>query len=114
VTNPHTGLHADAVGLVDTGAAECSIPDWLALRLGHNLTAGVRPTTVQTACGKTKAWAHTAGFQIMNAAGVCVLTVPSTPVRVLPDLPFVLLGVSGFLENYCLAVDYPKQRFSLE
>ena len=108
VTNPHTGLYTDAIGLVDTGAAECAIPEWLALRLGHDLTAGVCRTTVQTASGNTTAWAHTAGFEVVNAAGARVLAVPTVRVRVLPDLPFVLLGVSGFLESYRLTMDYPK------
>ena len=114
LTNPANGHQENTIGLIDTGAAECSIPDWLALQLGHNLSAGINPATVQTAGGKSQALAHTAGIQVMDAAGIAAITIAASPMRVLPGLPFVLLGVSGFLEMYRLTVDYPKQRFSLE
>lgn len=114
VTNPHSGQQTDAYGLIDTGAAECCLPDWLAVQTGHNLTKGIHPVTVHTASGKTKAWAHTATLAVIGAGGQAVLTIPAFRIRVLPGLPFVLLGVSDFLESRRLTVDYPKRVFSLE
>ena len=113
VTNPETGKNADVYGLIDTGAGECCVPDWLAAQLGHDLKNGIHPATAQTASGKTKAWAHTMVLDVIGTRGAILLHVPAFPVRVFPGLPFVLLGVSRFLELRRLTVDYPKQVVTL-
>jgi hypothetical protein len=118
ITNPDTGQSITTVGLVDTGADECSLPALYAELLGHNLTAGV-PKTINTGNGQTTAFGHTCTIDIFDTSLIfsgrqkIVHTIPKTPIDFMPNLHCVLLGVKTFLSSFILTVDYPKLIFSI-
>ena len=118
VTNPHSGLHIDIAGLIDTGADECALPAVYAELLGHNLQAG-KPKNIGTGNGITTAYSHTCNVQIFDTVAFeqskeeVVYTVADTPIDFMPNLHCVLLGVGNFLSQFVLTVDYPRQVFSI-
>jgi hypothetical protein len=113
IFNPDTNQSQTFVGIVDTGASGISIPGSLAQVLGHNLHAG-QPIPTSTPGGACTGYMHTTRIEILNFQGS---TIVSTQDRILstymPDLPIVLLGVTHFLEQYNLHIDYPKRFFSI-
>ncbi|MBM4035083.1 MAG: hypothetical protein FJ291_25345 [Planctomycetes bacterium] len=117
IINPASGLAVAAWGLVDTGADDCALPASYAPLLGHNLQAGLR-RTVGTGNGDTDAYAHTTRIEVFavplgRRTGRPVFTIPDTLIDFLPNLPCVLLGVSSFLSDTILRINYPKQYFTV-
>lgn len=105
--NPHTDQHLSAWALIDTGADTCVLPDMFAELLGHNLERGEK-TEIVGASGNGIAYKHTMKIEI---PGFCT---EETLVSFVPNLRQPLLGVENFLSNFCLTIDYPKQRFSMK
>jgi hypothetical protein len=108
-----------AFGLVDTGAAVCSIPAEFAPLLNHNLRR-VKATAIQGAGSVAQGFPHTVRIRALamklngrvNYAET-VFDTGAIPVHFVPGLPCVLIGVKDFLEHFVLTVDYPQQTFSL-
>ena len=118
VTNPATKQAIIALAIVDTGADECVFPVEIAERLGHKLKS-VPAKPIQTASGTTYAYSHTSLVEILEMQtngmfGSNVLyRIPKTPIDFVEGCNAFLLGVSNFLNDFVLTIDYPKQRFSI-
>lgn len=114
IVNPQNNQSMRALGLIDTGADQCSIPADFAKLLGHNLAAGTEKE-IRTAGGPAKAYGHTTRIEVfsMKTPAATVHTIPDTPVDFCPGLHVVLLGVDHFLSEFLLTINYPKQNFSL-
>lgn len=107
ITNPETGKSIKVFGLIDTGADECALPALYAARLGHNLQAG-KEKEINTGNGMTLAYSHTVSIKAFN------FSTKDTLIDFMPNLYVPLLGVKSFLSHFILAVNYPRQVFSLE
>jgi hypothetical protein len=117
ITNPATGLHVSAWGLIDTGADDCALPAAYAPLLGHRLKAGTR-RVIDTGNGQTYAYRHTTRIDIFSAPtnrsrARLAYVIADTPIDFMPNLGCVLLGAASFLSHFVLKVNYPKQAFSL-
>ena len=118
IKNPDTGGFIHTIGLIDTGADECCLPAAFTRLLGHNLTAGI-PKTIRTGNGTTTAYGHTCTIDIfdtrllLSGKEQVVYTMSQTIIDFLPSLHCVLLGVRTFLSRFQLAIDYPRQVFSV-
>ena len=104
--NPHTGKSLPTWALIDSGADNCVLPSSFAEVLGHNLEAGERVDIVG-AGGDSFGYKHTMKMEIDGFQTEDVM------ICFLPNLHQPLIGVSSFLSNFKLTIDYPKQRFSL-
>jgi hypothetical protein len=118
IRNPHTGLHYNAWGQIDTGADMCVIPSVCAAVLGHDLEKGSEDSA-GTGSGPGKLFYHTTEIEICKMeVGVpdhktSLISIPETQIAFMPGLQTVLLGVRDFLDIYILTVDYQAQNFSI-
>lgn len=119
VVNPDNGFDYLTYGLIDTGADSSSIPDFVAKSIGHNLK-NVKPERGYTADGYADIYPHTCRIEILkvNRKGIvdenkAVHVISDRLVGVLPQLPFVILGVEDFLQEYILTINYPRKIFSV-
>ncbi|NLW35052.1 hypothetical protein [Syntrophorhabdus aromaticivorans] len=113
IVNPHTGKVLKANALVDTGSDECcSIPISVAKILGHKLEKGDKRRTI-TGNGEGDGWAHTTKISIHHPESEDVIFTISESLINFMDVPWVVLGVIGFLEYFKLTMNYPKKNFSL-
>ncbi len=118
IRNPATGASVHTIGLIDTGADECSLPAAFAKLLGHDLTAGTAKI-INTGNGATTAYGHTCTIDIfdtrllLSGKEKVAYTIPQTVIDFMPNLHCVLLGVKTFLSRFELTVHYPKQIFSI-
>ena len=118
ITNPHSGLFMDTIGLIDTGADQCALPAQFADFLGHSLEAG-QAKKIGTGNGVTMAYSHTCRIEIFDTAapqhgqGFVVHTIQDAPIDFMPNLSTVLLGVGNFLGRFTLTIDYPQKTFSI-
>jgi len=94
------------LGLIDTGADECTFPADYAELFGHNLTKG-RKNRIMGVGGEVEAYLHKMVIEIPDVGNV------ETVVDFIPGLKTPLLGVKSFLQYFELKIDYPKQVFSL-
>lgn len=114
IVNPHTGKHIKTYGLVDTGADECAMPSFYAYTLGHKLEKG-KKKSINTASGQTDVFSHTTTIEVFGKPVTKkAFTINDALIDYSPGLNIVLLGVRGFLDNFTLKIDYPKQLFSLK
>ena len=118
IMNPHSGSVCRMFGLIDTGSDECALPAPYADLLGHNLTAG-EPKQIRTGNGITTAYRHTCTIQIYDSEELLrgtmrvVHSIDEILIDFMPNLNCTLLGVSTFLSNFQLTIDYPNQVFSI-
>lgn len=113
IINSKTRKGLLTLGLIDTGADECSIPGDLAKVLEYDLATG-KKKEIFTGGGKIVALSHLTRFEILHPeSGKVVYTTPDTPIDFLPDLHVVLLGVNSFLSRFVLNIDYPRKVFSI-
>ena len=114
IINPETNKSFKTYGLIDTGADECAVPANIAGIVGHNLQAG-STKQIGTGNGTTAAYSHTTKIDIfhINDSSQRVYSIDNTPVDFMPNLHCVLLGVKNFLSQFKLAINYPKQTFSI-
>jgi hypothetical protein len=101
--------------LIDTDATECAIPASIAQMLGHNLTMG-EPKNINTGNGEAQAYRHTTSITIYHPddpENTIFYSLDNVLIDCMPNLNMVLLGVSGFLSNFVLNIDYQKRVFSL-
>ena len=113
IYNPETGESIHTYGLVDTGADYCAIPDFWAPSLGHDLKKGV-PECTTGAGGECQGYTHNTKIEILNNDYKVGITIEDGQIHFLKNLPCVLLGVKGFLENLHLSIDYPNRKFTLK
>ncbi len=113
IINPHTGLSVKVLGLIDTGADDCSIPATFAPALGHNLVNGI-PKQFKTAGGIAIGYSHTTRIEIYDLNDRLLYAINETPIDFMPQLHIPLLGVRQFLDRFELHVHYPKKTFSIK
>ncbi|MGA2916569.1 MAG: hypothetical protein ABSE89_11140 [Sedimentisphaerales bacterium] len=118
IVNPQTGLMIDSMGVIDTGADACAVPAGYAKILGYDLKKGM-PKPVGTGAGLTTAYSHICRLEVYNTKSVfernpeVIYTTSEVQIDFMEKLPIVLLGVSDFLGQFFLGVDYPSQLFSV-
>ena len=113
IINPHTNKFVSTFGLIDTGADECTVPADFASELDHCFDKG-KPKNINTAGGITTAYSHTTIIEIYQLRDKKVIyKIPETPVDFTSGLSVVLLGVSSFLDQCKLEINYPKKHFSI-
>jgi hypothetical protein len=118
ITNPHTGQKIDTAGIIDTGADACAVPAVYADMLGYSVKDGI-PKPVGTGGGLTTAYTHTCRIDIYNTIALqkgnteAIYTTSEAQIDFMEQLPVVLLGVSDFLGQFFLGIDYPSQLFSV-
>ncbi len=113
ITNPANDKFIHTYGMLDTGASCCNIPAAMARRLGHNVEKGKENITLG-AGGDTVGYLHTAKIEMMHPTTFkCFHTISACLIDCPVGLPHVLLGVSAFMADYKLIMDYPKGKFSL-
>ncbi len=112
IINPNTGKSQKMLGLIDTGADECTLPAELAPLLGHDLERG-KPKSARTAGGSALGYSHTTIIEIHSHANVRLYTTPVIVIDYMKGLHIPLLGVKYFLENFELHIDYPKKVFTI-
>lgn len=113
IINPHTGLSVKVLGLIDTGADDCSIPAAFVSALGHNLNNGI-PKQFKTDGGLTTGYSHTTKIEIYDLNDRLLYAINETPIDFMPQLNIPLLGVRQFLDRFELHVHYPKKTFSIK
>lgn len=112
IINPHTGLSFDTYGLIDTGADECCVPEYISSSIGHNMKNGTRKD-IHGVGGLTNVYSHTTKIEIYNHQGARVYTIDETCIDCSMNCTVVLLGVKQFLDKFTLKIDYPAKILSL-
>jgi len=113
IINPEKGLFIKTVGLIDTGADECSVPIGIAKELGYDLSK-IRPKPVTTASGVGTAYSIVTTIEIYDIEFKKVLyKIPDISVDFTKGLHCVLLGMENFLEQFVLEINYPKKVFHI-
>lgn len=106
IANPRAKKKIRFLGLIDTGAHDCTLPAHYAGLLGFELKKGARKSII-TGNGPAVAYSHRADIE----AGDC--RIRSVLIDFVPHLNVVLLGTNGFLTRFVITLDYPRKRFSL-
>jgi len=115
IINPANGHVHLTRALIDTGASCCSMPAFIAQRLGHTLHNGTIKGGLDTAGGKASAFVHSAVLELYHPVTRKPICKTNTiHIDCLDSLPVVLLGADGFLNNLILTVNYPAKTFSLK
>jgi hypothetical protein len=118
IVNPQTGLTLDSMGIVDTGADACAIPAGYGRLLGYDIKSGT-PKPVGTGKGLTTAYSHLCRLDIYETDSIfkgnakVIYTTSEINIDFMEYLPVILLGVSDFLGQFFVGIDYPSQLFSL-
>jgi hypothetical protein len=120
IINSETNINQNLWAIIDTGADECSFPAETAELLGHNLKAGEQKI-ISTGNGSTCAYLHTVTIQVFDPRILHhsaryvhpIFTLENVLINFIETLKVGLLGVTNFLENFRLIIDYPKGTFSL-
>lgn len=118
IINPKNGNNLPTLGLVDTGSTYIAIPGLFAAPLGIDLKSGDKED-VQTGGGSTVFYFHECSIDIYNTIdygnGIynVVYAIQKKKMAFSEELTFLLLGVSHFLENFTLTINYPNQIFSI-
>ena len=118
LSNPHSGLSVDVIGIIDTGADSSAMPATYAELLGHDLKQGV-PSKIGTGNGVAYAYSHTSTISIYNTKEILlgnqepIYTTSEIKIDFMENLHTVLFGVKDFLGQFYLGIDYPRQLFSI-
>jgi len=124
ISNPKSSISMTIPALIDTGAEDCALPGWYAVKLGHNLRKGHNCRSVHGIGGATEAYAHTCTLEVLDMKGGLKSPVIDYENVVISksslfdfvenwNMTFAILGVNGFLRDYILTIDYPNHLFSL-
>ncbi len=116
-------------GIVDTGAERCSLPFSYAIALGFKEEELGTPQDLGSAGGKILGYPCVINVEVYEAnysdSGVKrssegpqentkkVYVLCEIPVYFIKSLNEVLIGNEGFLDQFILRINYPKQTFSL-
>lgn len=113
IINSDTNLSMFTFGIIDTGADECAVPEFIATTIGHNLKKG-KKKLIGTAGGLTPSYSHKTRVELYHpVTGKHMYTLNETPIDYVDGLHCALLGVKNFLDQFVLRIDYPKKRFSI-
>jgi predicted aspartyl protease len=107
IVNPRAKKKIRFLGLIDTGAHDCTLPADYASLLGFDLKAGAKKKII-TGNGTATAYSHEAAIEVGD------YRIRNVLVDFAPHLNVVLLGTNGFLTRFVLTVDYPRKVFSLK
>lgn len=120
IINPQNNFDFRTWGLIDTGAQKCTIPEFIAKAIGHNIKEGHKSSGF-TADGKVDLYEHTCRIEILKVhkngrvdGEKIVYTIADGLVAVMERLHCVLLGVNDFLKPHILTIDYDKLLFSIQ
>ena len=94
IVNPHTQKSLKTMGLVDTGADECSMPASMAAILGHDLEKGI-PKNVHTAGGLATGYGHTTRIEIYDFNDRQLFVIDKVMIDFMPGLHTPLLERKG-------------------
>lgn len=102
---------------VDTGADYCIFPLDIAKELKFEINEDVRKP-LKTAGQPTWSYPHKVMLEILRTEedgfyGSQAFRIPKLTVYFAEESSQFLLGTKGFLDQFILTVDYPKQEFSL-
>ena len=115
IWGPHGRRISVECALVDTGADFCTCPSTLTKPVGYKLRTG-KHVEFFGAAAKGKAWEHFADISILTPdykAEFCRISkVPLHLVQKRKYFP-VLLGRKGFLDQFEIHIDFPRQLFTL-
>lgn len=112
IINPDSGDTYKTHGIRDTGADICVLSADIAKELGHNLEKG----KLHEADGvgtDIKAYLHTTTIRMLGFDDIEFHCIENTKIAYVENFDHVILGVKGFLDNFCLKIDYPNSRFSI-
>lgn len=121
VTNPDNDFSDTMLALVDTGAEDCCLPGTIAKKLGHDLT-NVQGKSILGVSGSCTAYPHTSIIDVLSVSGTyekpalshdVVLSLGPRCFDFVEGLSIAILGVSSFLKDYILTIDYPAKKFSV-
>ena len=118
IENAATGAFVHTIGQIDPGPDEGCLRAASARLGAPNLTPGARKST-HPGNGVPTAYGHTCTIDIfdtrllLSGEEQVVHTIPQTIIDFMPSLHCVLLGVKTFLSRFELAIDYPRQLFSV-
>ena len=117
VINPENGLSCCTAAIIDTGASASLIPEFISKAIGHTINA-VRPCHCSTA-GPVDAtvYPHTYTLEIYSfeegaSNDAPIITIKNRIIDT-ANCHFMILGVTDFLKDYILTVNYPEKYFSL-
>jgi hypothetical protein len=118
IVNPQTGSTFDSIGIIDTGADACAIPAGYGRILGYDIESGI-PKLISTGKGVTTAYSHLCRLEIyktdlfLKGSAEVIYTTSEVNIDFMENLPVILLGVSNFLGQFFVGIDYRAQLFSL-
>lgn len=122
LTNPANGFSFDTWALIDTGADNTVIPEFIAKKLYHDVThKSVKTDTCFGISGTATTYHHTFQLKVLgvNRKGnvlrnKIVIKRNKRQYAVIQGLHIMLIGENDFLKKYILTINYPKKTFSLQ
>ncbi len=103
------------MGLVDTGADTCAMPLSYASLIGHVVENGETGSVITAGSGDIKTVIHTCSFDLLCPRTKRTLYhLENIKTHFTNNLKCPLIGVSGFLNQFMLTIDYPSNCFSLK
>ena len=119
IANPHNGNNFRTWGLIDTGAMATVIPAFIAGIIGIDI-GSIPSSPGKGAGGDLTVFRHLFSIDILSLDGdgnvienEIAIRIPPRSMRIINNLPGVLLGVNDFLKKYILKINYPLQIFSV-
>lgn len=104
----HQNISCKFLGLIDSGADECTFPGTIATFLGHNLEKG-KAKIFTGIGGSVVAYLHQTDLEIN---GICFRTNVYYASE-WNNMGFGLLGQAGFFSHFKIFLDYQKKEISL-
>lgn len=105
----HQEVEFPILGLIDSGADECSFPAVVGEALGHNIKKG-KPREFGGVGGKVTAYLHQNILQVENRQFRCDIYFSEK----WNNWGFGLLGQHGFFTHFNIFFDYKRRIFKLE
>ncbi|MEK9149469.1 MAG: hypothetical protein AAB267_05425 [Candidatus Desantisbacteria bacterium] len=104
----HQGIETLTLGLIDSGADECSFPGRIGREIGHKIEKG-RPRVFGGVGGTVTAYLHQNYIRVQDVEIRCDMYFSDE----WNDWGFGLLGRHGFFTHFKILFDYPHKRFRL-
>lgn len=121
LTNPANGFSFGTWALIDTGADNTVIPEFIAKKLYHDIMHKSVQTDLCTGVsGVVKSYYHTFRLKVLGLSrnGKVLSKVAIKRNKrlypVIHGLHQMVIGESDFLKRYVLTINYPKKTFSLK
>lgn len=115
IRNPRTGAQIATVGLVDTGADSSLFPAALATRLGHDLRGRKVKTTLTAGIEQKNIITYRHAFQLalLSPDMRRIVWKRRMEIDCVESNPPMLLGVTDFLCQFKLTIDYHREIMTL-